>query len=201
MAFELTPVSAGPIRPEPGEFLQWQFNGVNLGDNRVAVVDIVGDPDVILASRGFGENSHVITIRKAPPAALSVGWASPIFGGTYAHANAGTGTWYLGPPVEIFTPRTGPIYAGLIGYTSGTVVWSAVWTPLVADPAPATSPVGPGGSILEISFANLPGFPPVITSRGLLTISATVDGVPTIDSVQIATGPFAYNEIAWGPTP
>lgn len=135
----------------------------------------------------------------AAPGGLSVGWASPLFGGTYAHSNSGTGTWYNGAPVLIYTPTTGPIYAGLIGYTSGTVVWNPVWAPLSGDPAPTTNPVGAGGSILQVSFANI-GFPER-TSAGLLTLSASVDGVPTIDSVQISVAAGSYNTIAWGPTP
>lgn len=210
MAFELTPVSAGPIRPEPGEFLQWQFDGVNLGDNRVAVVDIVGDPDVILASRGFGENSHVITIRKVagPVVGYSIGWSNPLRAtdgaAVYAHANAGTASW--GPNAPDINEGSGGVRlprCGIVGYdtiNSPPVVWTLTWAPLAADAAPGYTVIGSlDGDEIRIDFANI-GFPDR-TSAGLLTISATVDGVPTVDTVQMAVGAGSYNTMAWGPTP
>lgn len=212
MAFGITPVTGYPQAnaTEFEKYLQFQNAGVNLGDRGVRVLNIVGDPAVIQATRGVGENSNVITVSKvaAPaPAGLSVGWANPLRysddpSGTtasYLHSNSGTSAW--GPlPSQIYASGGGPPRlprVGLIGYTSGAVVWVFNWAPLVSDPAPTGS--GPGTDKATVGLANL-GFPER-TSAGLLTISATVDGVPTIDSVQMAIAAGSYNAISWGPTP
>lgn len=52
----------------PGDWLQIQEEGADVGDANVAVVDFVGDPSKVLATRGVGENSHIITVRMAPTA-------------------------------------------------------------------------------------------------------------------------------------
>ncbi len=46
-------------------FIQWQFNGVNLGDKNVAVVDWVDERQALRATRGVGVNSHVVTIAES----------------------------------------------------------------------------------------------------------------------------------------
>jgi hypothetical protein len=44
------------------QFLQWQDEGVNLGDTAAHVVNFVADPNFWIATRGVGEHSNVITI-------------------------------------------------------------------------------------------------------------------------------------------
>jgi hypothetical protein len=141
-------------------------------------------------------------------AGLSVGWANPLRAtdgtATYAHANSGTNRW--GPVTGQINAGSGGVRlprAGIVGYdviNSPPVVWSLVWAPLASDPAPTYTVIGTlDGDEIQINFANI-GFPDR-TSAGLLTISATVDGVPTGDSVQMAVGAGSYNTMAWGPTP
>lgn len=137
----------------------------------------------------------------APPPTLSIGWSSPIeTSGGFAHANSGTDEWYLG---NFYEPDA--FYVGVIGYTSGTVVWNVTWEPieylndedvLTSDPAPTTTPMA--GGILKVEYPNIEF--PERTLSGLLTISATVDGDPT-DAVQMSTLAENYNDFAWGPAP
>lgn len=72
--FAVTPAAAMTVQGLPGDWLQVQDEGVNLGDPNVTVIDFVGDPAVILATRGVGENSHVITVALVPPVSLVPGW-------------------------------------------------------------------------------------------------------------------------------
>lgn len=64
MTFAIAPVGAA-VQNTPGDFIQWQSEGVDLGNARVDVIDFVGTN--ILATRGVGENSHVITVRLLEP--------------------------------------------------------------------------------------------------------------------------------------
>lgn len=63
MTFALTPASAPVVQGLPGGWLQVRDDGTDLGEPDVAVIDFVGDPEVIQVTRGVGENSHVITVR------------------------------------------------------------------------------------------------------------------------------------------
>lgn len=69
---EFQVVGAQAVSPAPaGEFVQFMKDGVNVGDDKVAVVDITGAN--LTATRGWGINAHVVTIRRvapAPPAAV-----------------------------------------------------------------------------------------------------------------------------------
>lgn len=67
MAFAITPASGYPaVAGDFPLYLQWQEEGVDLGLPDVRVVNVTGDPAIIKATRGVGENSNVITIRLAP---------------------------------------------------------------------------------------------------------------------------------------
>ncbi len=65
MAFDLTPVV--PRDPAQAGFLQFQSAGVDLGDRGVEVFDVVADPGDVQMTRGVGENSHVVTLRRITP--------------------------------------------------------------------------------------------------------------------------------------
>lgn len=68
MTYAMTPTNAPAVQGTPGNWLQFQQDGANRGDANVAVLDIVGDPEELLVTRGVGVNSHVVTIRRiAPP--------------------------------------------------------------------------------------------------------------------------------------
>lgn len=66
--FALVPaLSAAPRSSLPGPWLQFMSEGVSVGEANVAIVDLTGDPERIVATRGVGENSHVITMRIIQP--------------------------------------------------------------------------------------------------------------------------------------
>jgi hypothetical protein len=48
------------------QFLQWQDEGVNLGDTNVRVVNFTANPTTFRVTRGTGERSNVITVTKLP---------------------------------------------------------------------------------------------------------------------------------------
>jgi len=66
MPFGVTPSPAASPLVQAGEFVQLRKDGVAVGDNKVAVIDIVGEG--LTATRGWGSNAHVVTIRRTTPA-------------------------------------------------------------------------------------------------------------------------------------
>lgn len=62
MAFALTPVGGPSVQGLPGNWLQVRKAGVDVGNANVEVIDIVANPLRYKATRGVGENAHVITI-------------------------------------------------------------------------------------------------------------------------------------------
>lgn len=56
--------SAAPRASLPGPWLQFMADGVALGDPDIAIVDIVSDASLVTVTRGVGENSHVITVKR-----------------------------------------------------------------------------------------------------------------------------------------
>lgn len=60
------------------EFIQWRFGGVDLGAPTVQIIDLVGPPDVLEATRGVGENAHVLTIRVTRQFLYFTSWLFPI---------------------------------------------------------------------------------------------------------------------------
>lgn len=70
MTFGITPVAAAAPLVQAGQFLEVREDGVAAGDNKVAVIDIVG-PD-LTATRGWGDKANVVTIRRLVPAPPSV---------------------------------------------------------------------------------------------------------------------------------
>lgn len=132
--------------------------------------------------------------------ANSIAWFNPIgdrVTGTLDHANAGTGDCASAAPSPVIE-----LFAGVIGWTNETVVWSIIWnSPEDASPVIAASAAG----WVQISWVNLDGTPAPITgaSIGDLTLTCTINGVP-IDVGQrllaITTPPGGlYPQIAWGP--
>lgn len=120
----------------------------------------------------------------------SIGFGNPISGTeNILHANSGSGAFGI-----VISQLNG----GVVAYAGGTVVWSTVWAPTGSPgtPAPTLAPFGETFTVtinpLSGMFFEAPG--------GLLTISATIDGVAT-DSIQIAIGTGEYNSVAWGPVP
>lgn len=104
--FALVPApSAAPRARLPGPWLQFMADGVALGDPDIAIVDIVIDASLVTVTRGVGENSHVITIKKPdllPPdscpngplwtervASSSKRWTGVVFGATAGFCVAG----------------------------------------------------------------------------------------------------------------
>lgn len=65
-AFSITPAGPFPAPASDGfpDYIQWQFEGVNLGDATVTTVNFVaGAPGSDLTvTRGTGENAGVLTV-------------------------------------------------------------------------------------------------------------------------------------------
>lgn len=149
--------------------------------------------------------THAGALMPHPPAGGdAIAWYEPtndLFG-TLAHANSGSGFTY-GPSAA---PTA--LYAGLVGYTSQTVVWSiAGWTGAPGD-APFITDQASGW--VQVQWNNVGGWNPDFpftydAAIGVLTLTASVNGVP-IDVGQrlvAATSPPGLGEdyptIAWGP--
>lgn len=67
--FAMTAVAPQNLTPgTPGEWLQIQADGVDVGDANPAAINVVADPARLLVTRGVGERSHVATFRGFPPA-------------------------------------------------------------------------------------------------------------------------------------
>lgn len=77
MPWTLTPTTPGsdigmaprePFAPKPviGRYVRWQISGSDVGDDRAAVVDLVGTG--VRVTRGVGANGHVLTVGFVAPA-------------------------------------------------------------------------------------------------------------------------------------
>lgn len=207
MPFALTPAGAQVTQGLPGDWLQVRQDGVDVGDANVEVIDIVGDPEVLLATRGVGENAHVITIRAvAPPAppTAEIAWKQQVFDqfGSLNHSNSGSG--YFNPPTGIGGIGE-EMFVGLVNYSSETVVWSVIWTPLndlTEDPAPTIT--GLANGVARIDWPREPpGFNPFNFAEGMLIVTVTVNGTPIAVGQRLVATSFdsSYTQIAWGPEP
>lgn len=152
---------------------------------------------------GYVEGTTAVEVEEpaAPPPApggASIGWLDLVTDpdGTAAHANSGFGQFVFGfEPIIINTS----MYAGVVGYTSGTVVWTPTWTPVnTGDPAPTLTPLS--GGRVQVQWANAGGFPPN-TYTGLLVLNATVDGSPVSATIEVAAADDFYDNFTWGPSP
>lgn len=69
--FEMVPAErSDAVQGLPGSTLQVQHDGVDIGNDRPEVINVVADPARLLVTRGTGEHSNVVTVRKlavAPP--------------------------------------------------------------------------------------------------------------------------------------
>lgn len=127
------------------------------------------------------------------PAAPAIGWLDPIGdpAGVAAVSNSGTAGGY-----NFDWPD--PFYAGVVGYAGGVVAWTSQWLPTAGEPAPEVTQEGAKASVL---------WPPTdggtMRSRGMLILSATVDGVPVPagQGIEAASDDDAYTSLAWGPQP
>jgi len=88
LAFTITAAPAISVQGLPGDWLQVQDEGINLGNANVTVIDFRGDPAVILATRGVGENSHVITVMLVPPVSAVPGWNTTNESGAWTFTNS-----------------------------------------------------------------------------------------------------------------
>jgi hypothetical protein len=91
------------------------------------------------------------------------------------------------------------LYAGILGYTSGTPVWVGAWTPVTSDASPLlTFPDGWSGNHDSVQIANnhYPGL------YGTLLLTATVDGVPVQNTLKLVIasqpgGSYGYGTVGW----
>jgi len=118
MPFGITPL-AGFAQQAPTEFpqfLQWQQDGVDLGDNAVQVVDLTGG---LIGTRGTGENINTLSIA-APDQAIQF-------------QNAGVD---LGTPTVDTLNFTGLVTATRVGNTvtaTGLAVPTFTWNAQAGD--------------------------------------------------------------------
>ena len=133
-----------------------------------------------------------------PPIAAdphSIGWFEPSTSalGALAHANSGTDN---NNNSDLF----GTLYAGVVGGAGlGAVVWSSSFATLNgSQPVATLTPQSVDTVKVELvgaGYANWGGW------LGLLTLTATVDGVET-DAIVVAVAappPLNYASLAWGP--
>ena len=115
--------------------------------------------------------------------------------GVAAHANTDIGYFVEGLDGLDIDPY---MYAGIVGYTSGVVVWSSAWTPVGADAEPTLTDIG--GGVVRVEWPNL-GDAPTRTSEGLLRLTATLDGVSTDvgQGIDVVSSRGFYSVFAWGP--
>lgn len=66
--FETTPAArSDAVQGMPGRMLQIRQDGVDIGNDRPAVLDLIFPAASATATRGVGQNSHILTLRKLPP--------------------------------------------------------------------------------------------------------------------------------------
>lgn len=145
MPFAITPAAAQSNLSAAGDFVQFRGGGVNVGDRRTSIVDIVG-PN-LTAARGWGLHAHVVTIsRIAPPTdaffdntiLLLRGQGEP--GGSVITDQSNPVPPYLGnwnPPDGVVGVTTGDDYA-LAGFGTTSLKFSGAvaglsWTSLAAQ--------------------------------------------------------------------
>lgn len=127
------------------------------------------------------------------PVVPVIGWLSTVddSSGTPLHANTGS----LGSTAQDFPSS---LHAGIVGYTSGTVIWSSTWTPSDGDSAPVLVPLTNGK--VQVDWPYLGG-PPWARASGILTLTATLNGIPVATGqkiVAVADNAF-YTLVTWGP--
>jgi hypothetical protein len=148
MPFALTPLTTFPKAAQVGfpKFIQLQSAGIALGDRGARVVNIVGNPAEVQATRGIGENKHVVTIRPlvkfvclngplwtARTASATKAWNIAVLGGgvfVVGGIDNGTGvpaamyslnnglTWTNSPTTFIYTFGLG-FARGMMAYGNG----------------------------------------------------------------------------------
>lgn len=137
-----------------------------------------------------------------PPASGAIAWYSPVndHTGTLAHANSGSGS------ASDFAAGGGTttLYAGLIGWTTETLVWSiASWVSASGHPAPVIETAADGWVRIQWQNTYGGGFPVGDASIGTLILTATINGSPVPVGqrlIAVTTPPTVdYPTIAWGP--
>ncbi len=150
----------------------------------------------LLEQRGRGEP----VIDGAATSSREIAWFDPINDpvfGALLHSNSGTGVCDSFAPSPVLT-----LFAGLIGWTGETIVWSLIWTS-VEDASPIIS--FSADNYVQIDWVAVDGstFPVSPASIGELIVTATVDGTPIAVGqrlVAVTTPPTVdYPDIAWGP--
>jgi hypothetical protein len=191
MPFEITPAPAPAPQPAPGEFIQWRAGGVNRGDNRVVVIDFVGDN--ILATRGVGANSNVVTVRRLssapppPPAPVADFYALRSSGtASYFSQNLFVGNGFDSIPL----PPEG--YPALFEAEDLFRALSGAGAPYTFESESATS----DGTLLEF-FADA-------SSGVVVTVSAATGRIASVTAGSTDGGgrySVAHSDGAGGPTP
>lgn len=90
------------------------------------------------------------------------------------------------------------LLAGVVAYSTGTIVWSIDWSAAI-EGKPTLTPMA--GGVVLVSVPNqIVGFPAYFI-EGTATISATVNGVPASNEIELVISDGFYGPVAWGPVP
>jgi hypothetical protein len=139
-----------------------------------------------------------------PAGGDAIGWFEPINGdpdfGVAAHANSGTADCNSSAPGSPVVH----LYAGMVGWTGETLVWSiSSWVPAAGGASPYIIESLNGWT--HIQWENTAGGAPPVGSAsiGTLVLTASIDGVPIEVGqrlVAVTSPPTGdYATIAWGP--
>jgi hypothetical protein len=148
----------------------------------------------------FQDVPGLVLVQEFAPT-LATGWHSPLISedaGTAARANAGTGVWGGFPNLN--GGSSGRLHVSIVGYTSGAVVWNLDWQPIDEFQGTPTLESGPVDSTILLNMGNMNGPP---NTRGIATVTATVDGVSVDSGVEFTMDNAGdlYPPAAWGPVP
>jgi hypothetical protein len=148
----------------------------------------------------FKDVPGLVAISSAPVTPTLIAWLDAAYtapgggNGPTAGNNGVLANWWNDANSQ--TP-TITFYAQVIGWTSETVVWTPTWAPLAAEPTPVVTNIGSGAVSVTYS-GTVPGNY-ITLERGLLTLTATINGTPAADSLTIASsiGGSGYGAFAW----
>lgn len=138
-------------------------------------------------------SGEVVGAVAVPEAAGNIAWFEAPINNSTGVATLGSS----GSDTEVFGAFY--IYAGVVGYSGQVVVWSGSWTPIGDDPSPDLFGNSPDPGKAEIFVPE--GDDIWISSWGTYTLSATIDGVPATQQLELAITPGGYQLVSWQEAP
>jgi hypothetical protein len=148
---------------------------------------------VITLERHIGAIEGTVIETPAVVAPIAA-WLNPVTDSAGSAVVGASGTGENG--ADVFNS----MFVGIVGGSTGAVVWSATWAPLVSDPSPTVTSGGIDG-VGHVVLPDLSVDDDWATSAGMLTLTASIDGGPPSNEIQLAISPGSYSMLAWGPVP